>query len=276
MGGRTVVVTGASAGIGAAAARRFTDLGARVVVVGRSPGKTAAVATDVGAEAHTVDYASLADVRDLARVLAERHPVIDVLANNAGGQVRPRTVTRDGFEAIFQVNYLAPVLLTRLLLDRLAAAPDGRVITTSSSSNAVGWVDLDDLDGVHRRHSALRAYGSAKLAMILFTRELARRAAGTTVTACAFHPGIVASDMFRDGDLISVVMRSPLHRLVSVTPDRGADPLVHLATVADPLPFNGAYLHRMNRREPLGRKACDARLARELWCRTGELLGLPG
>src|SRR3954447_11972948 len=132
MEGKTIVITGASAGVGAAAARQLADLGADVVVVGRSPDKTAAVARSIGTEPLVADFARLSDVRRLAEQLLERCPKIDVLANNAGGIFPRRTVTEDGHELTFQVNHLAPFLLTALLRDRLVETGGSRVITTSS------------------------------------------------------------------------------------------------------------------------------------------------
>jgi NAD(P)-dependent dehydrogenase (short-subunit alcohol dehydrogenase family) len=188
MRGKTVVVTGASAGIGAAAARQFADLGATVAVVGRSAQKTAAVADAIGAEAHLVDYSRLDDVRRLADELLARYPRTDVLANNAGGVFSGRNTSADGHEMTFQVNHLAPFLLTNLLLDRLTKAPEGaRVINTASSAYRTGRLDLDDLDRALGRYSGSGAYAATKLANILFTRELARRMQGTGVTTSAFH-----------------------------------------------------------------------------------------
>jgi len=267
--GRTVVVTGASAGVGAAAARRFTELGATVVVVGRSPSKTAAVANPIGAAKYTVDYSRLDDVRELAGVLLANYPAIDILANNAGGHFAERTTTADGFEATFQVNYLAPFLLTTLLLDRLGESGDARVITTSSDAHRRAALDLADLNGTNRRYSPWRAYANSKLGNILFTQELARRSKGTSVTASTFHPGFVASDIFRDAAVLRVIAGSPIGK--RFTPEKGARPLLHLATVADAASVNGAYFRVMKQTKP--RTRLDAEFAHRLWDRTALLLG---
>ncbi|HEY3708036.1 MAG TPA: SDR family NAD(P)-dependent oxidoreductase [Amycolatopsis sp.] len=262
----TVVITGASAGIGAAAARRFAALGAEVAVVGRSPEKTAAVARAAGGEPFTADFAKLDDVRALADTLGERYPAIDVLANNAGGQFGERAVTVDGHELTIQVNYLAPYLLTRLLAGPLTGA---RVVSTASNSHGLGRIDLDDLDATEVRYNSFRRYGTSKLANILFTRELARRA---PVTAVSFHPGGVVTDLFREGGFLASAVRSPLARRVLKTPDQGAEPLLHLAFAPD-LP-TGAYFTGGRVRVPGG---ADPELERALWDRTAELLGLaPG
>jgi NAD(P)-dependent dehydrogenase (short-subunit alcohol dehydrogenase family) len=161
--GRTVVITGASTGIGAAAARLFAEAGATVTVVGRSPERTAAVAARIGGRAHIADFGSLDDVRRLAAGLLATHDRIDVLANNAGTVQTRRRISADGHEMTFQVNHLAPFLLTDLLLDRLAAAPHGaRVINTASTLYRKARLDLDDLDGARGRYRGLRAYGRAK------------------------------------------------------------------------------------------------------------------
>ncbi|WP_328603767.1 SDR family NAD(P)-dependent oxidoreductase [Amycolatopsis sp. NBC_00345] len=259
----TVVITGASAGIGAAAARRFAELGAEVAVVGRSPEKTAAVAREAGGEPFTADFAKLDDVRALAATLGERYPAIDVLANNAGGQFGERAVTVDGHELTIQVNYLAPYLLTRLLAGSLTGA---RVISTASNAHGLGRLDLDASEV---RYNSFRRYGTSKLANILFTRELARRA---PVTAVSFHPGGVVTDLFREGGFLASAVRSPLGRRVLKTADEGAEPLLHLASAPD-LPA-GAYFTRGRVKVPSG---ADPERERALWDRTAELLGLaPG
>ncbi|MDO9398660.1 MAG: SDR family NAD(P)-dependent oxidoreductase, partial [Herbiconiux sp.] len=181
---RVVVITGASSGIGTVTAEHFAGLGDRVIVVGRNPERTQAVADRLGAEALLADYDRLDDVRALAAAIRSRTDHVDVLLNNAGGLVSTRTRTVDGFDSTFQTNHLAPYLLTRLLLPELVAGsatgPDspeaGRVVSTSSVANRFGRLDLDDLDGFDRPwRGGWRAYGTAKLAVVLFTRELARR-----------------------------------------------------------------------------------------------------
>lgn len=274
--GKTVVVTGASGGIGAAAARRFAELGATVAVVGRSPEKTVAVAAESGGDPCVADFGRLDDVRALARELLRRYPRIDVLANNAGAVFAGRRTSADGHELTFQVNYLAPFLLTRLLLGRLAGTPEGRVVNTASTAYHWGTLDLDDLDHTRGRYRSQRSYGAAKLAMILFTRELARRTPETGVTAAAFHPGAVASGIVRDNRILGRLMDSRLARLVLATPERGAEPLLHLATAPDAESVNGHYFRRFEREEPRHRQAGDAELARRLWERSEALTGLAG
>jgi NAD(P)-dependent dehydrogenase (short-subunit alcohol dehydrogenase family) len=295
--GRTVVITGASDGIGAAAARRVAGLGARVVVVGRSAQKTAAVADSIGATALTGDFARLEDVRRVAGQILALCPRIDVLANNAGAMFPGRMVTADGNEMTFQVNYLAGFLLTGLLLPRLTATPGSRVLATSSLINRAGRIDLDDLNRSRRPYRQFAAYADSKLASILFVRELARRvadgaagsaasaASGSTASgstaawpaATAFHPGFVLSQFGRDTWYLSRLNGRWWNRYVARSPEQGAAPLAALAARPDPQAVNGAYLHRFKRREWLvASQAGDAQLARRLWERSAELTGLPG
>ncbi len=272
--GKTVVITGASSGIGAEAARRLAGLGATVAVVGRSPEKTAEVARRVGGRAHLADYGRLDDVRRLAADLLAAYERIDILANNAGAIFTARTTSADGHEMTFQVNHLAPFLLTNLLLARLTAAPGGaRVINTGSNVYRHARLDLDDLDGTRRRYRGQQAYPAAKLATILFTRELARRTHGTGITASAFHPGVVATDLGRDSAVFRL-MNSRLGRAVLSSPGRGAEPPLQLATIADPRAVNGAYFNRLKLEDPAGGQARDPDLARRLWERSAELAGL--
>ncbi|ONI70848.1 hypothetical protein ALI144C_50605 [Actinosynnema sp. ALI-1.44] len=266
--GRTVVVTGASTGIGAAAAKQLADLGADVAVTGRSKDKTTEVARRIGGTPYLVDFARLDDVRRFADDLDIDR--IDVLANNAGLMNTSRVLTEDGNESTFQVNHLAPFLLTHLLMDRLKAAPDARVITTASAAHAFGEIALDDLRFDTRKFGAQRAYGMSKLANVLFTQELARRVDGTNVTASVFHPGPVASDFFRESGFARWVLRTPLGRL-ALTPEQGARPLVHLATIDDAQSVNGVYYSRMKRRAP---KGTNPELAARLWRASERLVGI--
>jgi NAD(P)-dependent dehydrogenase (short-subunit alcohol dehydrogenase family) len=272
--GKTVVITGASSGIGAEAARGLAELGAAVAVVGRSPEKTTAVAQRIGGRAHLADYGRLADVRRLAAELLDAYERIDILANNAGAIFASRTTSADGHEMTFQVNYLAPFLLTNLLLARLTAAPGGaRVINTGSNVYRRARLDLDDLDGARRRYRSQQAYPASKLATILFTRELARRTQGTGLTASAFHPGVVATDLGRDSPVFRL-MGSWAGRAVLSAPRRGAEPLLYLATIDDPQAVNGTYLSRIKPEVPAGQQARDPGVARQLWERSAQLTGL--
>jgi NAD(P)-dependent dehydrogenase (short-subunit alcohol dehydrogenase family) len=275
--GKTVVITGASDGIGAAAARQLAANGASLALVGRSADKLARVADDVRAAGSgreplmfTADFTSLDEVRKLAADLQEKLPAIHVLANNAGGIWPQREVTPDGHEQTFQVNHLAPYLLTSLLRDRLAASAPARVITTSSDAHRGGSLDLTDLDFDRRRYSEFRVYGTSKLENILFTRELARRLDGTGVLATCFHPGTVATGFGRDSWFSFFTKRYPVKAFFR-TPDQGADTLVWLATApTDELTAGEFYASRK-----LGKRTTAARddaLAGELWTTSESLV----
>ncbi|WP_245548225.1 SDR family NAD(P)-dependent oxidoreductase [Nocardia pneumoniae] len=272
--GKTVVVTGASSGIGAAAAQRLADRGATVAVVGRSPERTAEVAASVGAQPFVADFARLDDVRKLADQLLDRYQRIDVLANNAGGAWPKRTVTDDGNELTFQVNHLASFLLTNLLLERLTQSR-ARVVNTSSMTYRMAKLDLDTVNAPTGSFNQLGAYGASKLANILFTRELARRTAGTGLTTAAFHPGAVATHVYDNAPLgLGWFIRSPLSRPFFIRPDKGAEPLVHLATTADGEAINGQYFHRFKLEPPSNKQAIDADLAQRLWTLSEQATGI--
>jgi NAD(P)-dependent dehydrogenase (short-subunit alcohol dehydrogenase family) len=272
---RTVVITGASDGIGAAAARRLATSGHRVVVVGRSPAKTAAVAGSVGAAHLVVDFTRLDEVRGLAAELLSRYPTIDVLANNAGGIFGDPARTVDGFEQTLQVNHLAPFLLTRLLMDTLLASRATVINTASLAARMSRGVDVDTRHA-RARIPALRAYGDSKLATILFTRELHRRFHAQGLSTAAFHPGIVMTN-FGSGSTSAMrhLYRAPMRRLVLISPERGAETLVWLTegTPGQDWESGRFYVRKqVARTNPL---ATDDALALRLWERSAELLGLP-
>jgi NAD(P)-dependent dehydrogenase (short-subunit alcohol dehydrogenase family) len=272
--GQVVVLTGASSGIGAEAARQFAGLGATVAVVGRSADKTGAVAQSIGGRPFLADFTKLDEVRVLAAELLAAYERIDILANNAGAIFSARRLSTDGNELTFQVNYLAPFLLTNLLLPRLTANPAGaRVINTGSNSYKGARLDLEDLDGTRRGRSHRQAYPESKLATILFTAELARRTQGTGTVAMAFHPGLIVTDIGRDSPFFSGVINSWLGRTMLASSSRGAEPLLHLATVADPAALSGRYFSRLKPVTPAGAQARDADVARQLWERSAKLVG---
>jgi NAD(P)-dependent dehydrogenase (short-subunit alcohol dehydrogenase family) len=271
--GRTIVITGASDGIGAAAAKRLSRSGESVVVVGRSPQKTQAVATDIGADYFVADFADLAQVRELAEQLLERYPCIDVLANNAGGIMGHRQLTADGHEKTFQVNYLAPFLLTTLLLDRLVECR-ATVLNTSSLGNKLfGHVDLDDLEA-ERRYRSQKAYGTTKLENILFTKELHRRYHSAGISTAAFHPGNVASNFGGESNvrMFRIVYGTPLRHLALIGSEKGSDLLVWLASAASGPDWMSGEYYSGHSIAKANKQAYDAELARELWDRSAAMV----
>ncbi|MCU1438657.1 MAG: hypothetical protein JWP66_1744 [Naasia sp.] len=280
MAGRTVVITGGSSGIGAAAAGTLAALGAEVAVVGRTPVRTRQVAEEVGGEAFLADFTRLDDVRTLAARLLERYPRISVLANNAGAMHRPRERTGDGYERTLQESVLGGVLLTSLLLPRLAetaaAEPPGsvRVLFTASSANVGGRLRLGDLD-LERGpwFGGWRAYCNAKLANVLNAREVARRAAADGVTAYAFHPGVVSTRFGGESPSWNLARALTGNRF-GLSPEQGAEPLVRLAAGARIDAPSGSYFARLRSPGPVARQGTDDALARALWAECERRVGL--
>lgn len=273
---KTVVITGASDGIGAAAARRLHADGHEVVVVGRSPEKTRAIAGELKADHLVADYSRLDDVRELASSLASRHPRIDVLANNAGGMFGARTETVDGFELTFQVNHLAPFLLTNLLQDALIASGATVIQTASIAARLFGRIDMADLDN-RRDYTPMKAYGAAKLGNILFTRELHNRLHSHGVNAAAFHPGVIAS-AFAAGSssrAMGFLYNNTFARRFLGTPETGADQLVWLAeTVPGQAWVPGLYYEKRSIAARVNPQSTRDDLAHELWERSAAMTGL--
>ena len=270
---KTIIITGASDGIGAAAARKLHSDGHHVIVVGRSAQKTEAVAAEIGAPYHVADFANLADVRRLASELEAAYPQIDVLANNAGGVFGDRTKTVDGFEKTFQINHLSPFLLTQLLLDTLLASRASVIQTSSVGARMGGNVVLDDLDN-DRNFKPTRVYATAKLENILFTKELHRRYHFQGISAAAFHPGNVATNFAKDSDAwIKHIANSRVLRALLIAPEKGAEQLVWLAEGTPSKDWeSGVYYEKSKPARRNNPQSFDADLAAALWERSEELL----
>jgi NAD(P)-dependent dehydrogenase (short-subunit alcohol dehydrogenase family) len=270
---KTIVVTGASDGIGAAAARQLHADGHRVIVVGRSPGKTAAIGKELGADHFVADFAVLDQVRELAAGLDAACPSIDVLCNNAGGVFGDPAKTVDGFEKTFQVNHLAPFLLTQLLLDKLIAGGASVIQTSSFAARMTGKIEMDDLEH-DRDFNANVAYGTVKLENILFTKELHRRYHDQGISAAAFHPGVVATGFAAEShSWLRHMYTNPIGRLFMTSPEKGADQMVWLAEGRPGVDWeSGTYYEK---RKPASRnnpQALDDGLAEWLWERSEALL----
>ena len=274
MAGRTVLVTGASDGIGAETARVLARRGATVHVTGRSADKLRPVAEAVGTEPLVADFSRLSDVRRLAEQMAERVDTLDLMMNNAGGTFAPSRRTPDGHEPNFQVNHLSPFLLTTLLRPRLAAAGSSLVVNTSSVANLMGKIVLDDLDYEHRRAIEFRAYGTGKLMNILFTRGIAQRWAEDGIRSVAVHPGPVGSSFGRDSWVVGLAYRSPLRRFATISVADGAAPLIALAESGPHAEVNGRYFSRFKADGRENKQAADQALIDGLWERSEALVGL--
>jgi len=273
LSGRVIVITGASSGLGRAAAIELSTRGATVAVVGRNAQRTRAVADQVGGFPFIADFDSLGEVHTLADELLASYPRIDVLANNAGGLLSTRGLSADGHERTLQHNHLAPFLLTSLLLERLTQSA-GRVISTASGANMFSRLDLTDLDWKRRAYAGgWLPYGTSKLVNIMFIRELARRTVGTGVDAFSFHPGFVATGFGADSALLRLgqfVSRGSL----GISPEQGAAPLIQLASERDIASPSGTYFDGL---KPDGRErkaASDEELCRELWAASAAMVGL--
>lgn len=271
---RTIVITGASDGIGAAAARRLSRTGDQIVVVGRSSTKTAAVAAELDADYFVVDYADLSQVRALAEKIRSQYPRIDVLLNNAGRMASKIELTADGYERTYQVNYLAPFLLTTQLLDVLLQSNATIVNTTSSSHKLIFRATVDDLENTASRRPAA-AYALSKLAIMLFTKELHRRYHAGGLSVASVHPGNVNSNIgVASGSRFLVFMQryTPAVLFIS-TPDQGADQLVRLASSTPGSEWTPGAYYAKRKVANTSRLAEDPRLAAELWERTASRLG---
>lgn len=275
MAGKTIVITGASDGIGREAARVLHAQGHTVIPVGRNPERTAQVAREVGSRVHLADFADLASVRELADDLLAQYGRIDVLANNAGGifgKVRESTI--DGHEMTFQVNYLAPFLLTQLLMERLIASAATIINTSSVGARLFGQLDIDDLDN-ERSFSATRAYGTAKLAQILHVKELDRRYRSQGIGAVAFHPGNIATSFSNaPSSPMRLIYQTPLKKLFLTSIPKGADTLVYLAEGEPGRDYAPGEYYVKRKPARTHAQADDAALARELFERSERMLGL--
>ena len=268
-----VLITGATRGIGRAAAIELARRGAEVALVGREPQRVQETAREARASGggapvheHVADLMLMAEVRTLATEIKNRYRSIDVLANNAGAMFGSRKETSEGLERTFALNHLAPFLLTNLLRERLDG---GRVVTTASGAHQGGRLDLHDLQS-ERSYSAMRVYGTSKLCNILFTRELARRA--PRLRANCFHPGVVRTGFGKNENSIwkpLITVSGPFFR----SPERGARSLVWLALSDEASELTGAYVQDERVLDPSA-QARDEILADGLWERSEELAGL--
>lgn len=271
---RTIVITGASDGIGAAAAREFKGRGERVVLVGRDPRKTEAVARELDAPFHVADYADLDQVRGLAAELYE-YPNIHVLANNAGGIMGDRTLTTDGFEKTFQVNHLGGFLLTHLLMPKLISSQASVIQTSSQAARAFSDFDIDDLQN-ERNYSPHKAYGNGKLANILFTRELHRRYATRGISAVAFHPGVVGTNFANEtGSMLRFFYHTPVVKnLFTISPNKGARTLIWLAESTPMVDWEPGAYYEKKKVARTSRVAYDDDVAGRLWDESLRMVGV--
>jgi len=275
MTAKSCVITGATSGIGRAAAEALAAMGWSLAIVGRDEargGETLDRLKTIAPEGcfrfYRADLSRLSEMRRLARELAEGEPRIDVLINNAGALFGKRMLTEDGIEMTMALNHVAPFVVTNLLRRKLMESAPARVITTASRAHEQGRIDPDDLT-FSGGYSGIRAYAASKLANILFTRELARRMEGTGVTANCLHPGVVNS-RFGDRPEAGLGILRLAFTLFGVSPGKGSETAIYLASSADLAETTGQYFVKCKPATP-SRRALDDDMARRLWEATARM-----
>jgi NAD(P)-dependent dehydrogenase (short-subunit alcohol dehydrogenase family) len=278
MTGKICMVTGATDGIGKATAMALAQMGATVVVAGRSEQKCVATVEQIvqktgnqQVEHMLSDFSVLAEVRQLAADFVRRNDRLDVLVNNAGAMFLRRSLSPDGYEMTFAVNHLAPFLLTHLLLDIIKASAPARIVNVASGGHRRKVLDFDDLQS-RKGYSPMRVYGKSKLANMLFTYELAHRLKGTSVTVNAMHPGFVRTNMgANNGWFVRLML--PLIHIASLTPEQGARTAVYLASSPEVEGVSGKYFINCAPARS-SRASHDKEAAARLWQASAEMVGL--
>lgn len=278
MAGKTVWVTGGTAGIGRATAVGLATMGARVAITGHNAERAEDAAHAIRAasggkvDVLIADMSSQSEVRRLADEALQNFPRIDVLVNNVGGYWSTRHVTADGLELTFALNYLASFLLTNLLLDRLTRSSPARVVTVSSHAHARGRIEFADLQG-EASYSGARAYNQSKLANIMFTYELARRLRGSGVTATVLHPGVVRTGFGAEDPGGIQRLLVPFAKRFMKSPDQGAVTSIYLTSASDVDHVSGQYFVNSKPKRSSKRSYDEAAAAR-LWRVSADLVGL--
>ncbi|MGH8461548.1 MAG: SDR family oxidoreductase [Stenotrophobium sp.] len=264
---RNILITGGNSGIGYEMALALAGGGDRIIIAARDTAKSQSAIEKIKnqlpsakVEAMPLDLADFANVDAFATQLLATMPVIDVLILNAGLYTLKLHKLGNGYEAMMGIMHFGHFRLVQHLLDAVKTAPQGRIVVTSSMIHKLGKIDEASFTDPSRHRSGLHAYGQAKLANLLFTRELARRLKGSKVTINAFHPGAVATDIYRQAP----GLLQPLIKAFMLTPAQGADTAVWLATAPELAHVSGEYF--IKRKQKAGSAASrDAALATKLW-----------
>ncbi len=279
MTGKTVLVTGATGGIGKIAALELARMGANVALVARNQSKGEAVLGEIrkatgntNLELYLADLSSMAEIRKLATEFKAKHASLDALVNNAGAFYNERKLSADGLEMTFALNHVAYFLLTNLLLDALKAAPKARVVSVSSAAHTSGKINFDNLQG-EKKFNGWQAYSDSKLENILFTIELARRLEGTNVTANCLHPGFVKTAFGSGNTGFVASLLSLAQNLVAITPEAGADTIIYLASSADVEGATGKYFEK-RKVKASSPASMDQSTQKKLWDASAKLTGL--
>lgn len=277
--GKTVLITGATNGIGLEAAVALARRGARIVMVGRDAVRTEAAVANVRTRSGSsevsyllCDFSSQKAIRGVAKAFLAGHDRLHVLVNNAGGVNKKRWLTEDGIEATFAVNHLGYFLLTNLLLDRLVESAPARVVSVASIGHRRGTLDFDDL-GYENGYGVMKAYTRSKLANVLFAAELSRRLQGTGVTSNSLHPGVVATNIWSGAPAWAKPLIRILYRPFFISAEKGAETVVQLAASPELEGVTGRYFEEGKLAEP-SPLARDEALAKRLWEVSASLTGL--
>jgi len=277
---KTVIITGANSGIGKETTKALAGMGWRVVMVCRNPEKGEAARQEIiqyidnqNIDLIIADLSSMASLKYLSQEIISRYDHIDVLINNAGSAFYNRQMSVDGHEMTFAVNYLAVYELSMLMLPLLKAAPHGRVIIVSSALESMGHIDWDDIEFERRPYNVLTAYSQSKLMTIIFTKELAKKLAGTTVTVNALHPGGVTTNLGASDNNLFYKLVWKFIGLFMISPKKGAETSVFLAGSPDVAGISGKYWSskKLRNNNP---KADKAGIGERLWELSEKITGV--
>ena len=274
MNGKTCIITGANSGIGKETALGLARMGAQVVLVCRNPEKGRAALADIQRESGSskldlliADMSSMASVRALAAQILEKYARVDVLINNAGTAIGKRALSADGIEMTVAGNHLGAFLLALLLLDRLKASTPSRIVNVSSEAQRRARLDMDDIQFERRKYSGIGAYGQSKVLMNACTFELARRLAGTGVTANCLHPGVVATNIWHSGEAAQPLFFKILVRIFKpfmIDSKKGARVSLYLAASPDVAKVTGEYFLK-SKPAPPNPIERDPKVSAEIW-----------
>lgn len=275
---KIVLITGATAGIGKETAREIAAKGARVVIIGRSAAKTEAVAEELKKasgnekiDALVADLSLMSEIRRVAEEFKTKYARLDVLVNNAGAIFDRRETTADGLEKTFALNHISYFLLTNLLLETLKKSAPARIVSVSSMAHSFGKIDFENLQS-EKSFSKMSSYSASKLMNVLFTYELARRLAGTNVTANCLHPGAVASDF---GDNLTGIIgwiTQITKKIAFISPAKGAETSIYLATSPEVENVSGKYFDKKKAVESSAASR-DENLQKRLWETSEQIVG---
>jgi NAD(P)-dependent dehydrogenase (short-subunit alcohol dehydrogenase family) len=276
MKGKMCMVTGANSGIGFVVSKELARMRVSVVMVCRNQSKGDIARNEIvkesgnqSVELMIADLASLESVRSLAQAYKKQHDKLQVLVNNAGLILGKRTVTADGLETTFVVNYLSHFLLTNLLLDTLKASAPSRIVNVTSDAHYDGHMVFDDLQG-EKRYGAMRSYSQSKLAQVLFTYELAERIKGTGVTVNCVHPGAVRTHWGDTAGALGIGIR--IARPFMIGPDKGAETPLYVATSPEVEGVTGKFFSSKKEKES-SQESYNKEVSKKLWEMSMKLSG---